>query len=100
MWLLIDDERNLNTEAVARTADAGKKLLAIQGWDCVCFDHDLGPDQDSGYAVLMWAIERGYLPGKVQLVTSNPVGLRNMRAALESEGYSTGDGRNFKKAVE
>lgn len=24
MWLLIDDERNLNTEAVARTAEASE----------------------------------------------------------------------------
>jgi hypothetical protein len=35
------------------------------------------------------------LPPKVQLVTSNPVGRSNMRAALESVGYSTADGFNF-----
>ena len=28
MWLLIDDERNLNTEAVARTAEAGRMTWA------------------------------------------------------------------------
>ena len=30
MWLLIDDERNLNTEAVARTAEARRNALATR----------------------------------------------------------------------
>lgn len=94
MWLLIDDERNLNTEAVARTAEAGRKLLAAGGWDCVCFDHDLG-GTESGYDVLMWGLNNGLIPKRVQLVTSNPVGRQNMRAALEAAGYKTSDGRNF-----
>lgn len=94
MWLLIDDERNLNTEAVARTAEAGRKLLAAGGWECVCFDHDLG-GQESGYDVLAWGLERGHIPGRVQIVTANPVGRQNMRAALEAAGYVTRDGSNF-----
>lgn len=94
MWLLIDDERNLNTDAVARTAAAGRKLLALGGWDCVCFDHDLG-EEESGYDVLKWALDYGFLPAKVQLVTSNPVGRQNMRAALEAYGYKTRDGLTF-----
>lgn len=98
MWLLIDDERNLNTEAVARTAEAGRKLLAASGWECVCFDHDLG-GTESGYDVLNWGLERGLIPGRVQLVTANPVGRKNMRAALEAAGYSTRDGSNFSRAA-
>jgi len=94
MWLLIDDERNLNTEVVARTAEAGRKLLAAGGWECVCFDHDLG-SKESGYDVLIWGLEHGYIPRRVQLVTSNPVGRQNMRAALEAAGYVTRDGSNF-----
>lgn len=94
MWLLIDDERNLNTEAIARTAQAGRKLLAAGGWDCVCFDHDLG-ETESGYDVLSWALKAKLLPSRVQLVTSNPVGRQNMRAALEAAGYSSRDGINF-----
>ena len=94
MWLLIDDERNLKTEAVARTAAAGRKLLAIGGWECVCFDHDLG-EQESGYDVLTWGLAQGHIPVRVQLVTSNPVGRQNMRAALEAAGYVTRDGINF-----
>ena len=96
MWLLIDDERNLNTEAIARTAEAGRKLLAIGGWECVCFDHDLG-EGENGYEVLTWALENKVMPDRVQLVTANPVGLKNMRAALESSGYSTRDGRTFNR---
>jgi hypothetical protein len=36
MWLLIDDVRDLDVDVIARTAEAGKKLLEIGGWDCVC----------------------------------------------------------------
>lgn len=96
MWLLIDDERNLNTEAIARTAEAGRKLLAVGGWECVCFDHDLG-GPESGYDVLIWGLERDYIPSQVQLVTANPVGRQNMRAVLEVAGYVTRDGINFLK---
>ena len=94
MWLLIDDERDLNTDVIARTPSAGKKLLALGGWECLCLDHDLA-SEESGYDVLMWAIQGNFVPSKVQLVTSNPVGRANMRAALESVGYSTKDGINF-----
>ncbi len=96
MWLLIDDERNLNTEAVARTAEAGKKLLTLGGWSVVCFDHDLGCEE-SGYDVIVWALERGLLPLHVQIVTANPVGRKNMASALVSYGYVTKDGSNFTK---
>ena len=94
MWLLIDDERNLNTEAVARNAASGKRMLEAGGWECVCFDHDLG-EGESGYDVLVWGLEKGLIPDRVQLVTSNPVGRKNMRAALEAAGFNTIDGINF-----
>ncbi len=94
MWLLIDDVRDLNTEAIARTPEAGRKLLAVGGWECLCLDHDLAATE-SGYDVLIWALERGLVPANVQLVTSNPVGRSNMRAVLEASGYETRDGINF-----
>ena len=96
MWLLIDDLRDLNTEAIARTPEAGKKLLTLGGWECLCLDHDLATEE-SGYDVLVWALERDLAPVRVQLVTSNPVGRNNMRAALESAGYCTHDGINFRR---
>lgn len=94
MWLLIDDVRDLNTEAIARTPEAGRKLLALGGWKCLCLDHDLAA-AESGYDILVWALELGLVPAMVQLVTSNPVGRSNMRAALETAGYVTCDGINF-----
>ena len=96
MWLLIDDERNLNTEAVARTAQAGRALLSAVKWECVCFDHDLG-EEESGYDILVWALAERVIPNKVQLVTANPVGRKNMQAALVAAGYKTKDGTNFNK---
>jgi hypothetical protein len=97
MWLLIDDERNLDVDVIARTASAGKDMMmSYRKWECVCFDHDLG-EIDTGYDVMVWAIQKSLLPNRVQLVTSNPVGRKNMRAALEREGYKTVDGINFKK---
>jgi hypothetical protein len=96
MWLLIDDERNLNVDVIARTPEAGKKLLAVSGWTCLCLDHDLGPEQ-SGYDILNWAILNNLVPERVQLVTSNPVGRSNMSAALENIGYFSVDGINFSK---
>lgn len=95
MWLLIDDIRDLNTDVIARTPEAGMKLLALGGWDCLCLDHDLATEK-TGYDVLVWAIECGFLPKMVQLVTSNPVGRQNMTAALENAGFrKLADGVTF-----
>ena len=96
MWLLIDDCRDLNCEVIARTPNAGKKLLALGGWECVCFDHDLGTNE-SGYDVLKWASAANFLPDRVQLVTSNPVGRKNMKNLLLDNGFKTKDGFNFKR---
>ena len=32
MWLLIDDVRDLNTDTIARTPEAGQRLLASGPW--------------------------------------------------------------------
>lgn len=98
MWLLIDDMRNLDADVIARTSDAGKKMLALGGWDGLLIDHDLG-DCESGAAVLDWAIEHGFVPAKVILVTSNPVGAANMARALYSAGYDSLNKRSFTKQV-
>lgn len=93
MWLIIDDKRDLNCEVVARTAEAGKWALKNGSWECLCLDHDLGIGE-TGYDVLKWAIENKCLPDRVQLVTDNSVGLLNMAATLESNGF-TRLGLNF-----
>jgi hypothetical protein len=97
MWLLIDDIRDLNTDAIARTAGAGKALLKAYPWECLCLDHDLGETSETGYQVLLWAINENALPEKVQLVTSNPVGRANMAQTLLANGYRSKDGFNFQK---
>ena len=99
MWLLIDDERNLNTEVVARTVEAARVILATNiPWECICFDHDLGSEM-SGYDVLNWALSTNNLrTRKIQLVTSNPVGRQNMMNLLEDNGYThTYGGVSFEK---
>lgn len=102
MWLLIDDERNLGTDAVARNYDAAIRLLHAGPWEVVAFDHDLGECGENhynrtGYQLVVYALQNELLPSIVHLVTSNPVGLQNMAAALKNSGYNTIDGRIFKK---
>ena len=87
MWLLIDDERNIPCDVIARDAHAAYMLLRTGWFNAVIFDHDLGKGE-TGYDVLTWAIDNSYLPNLVQLVTSNPVGRDNMRRALEANGYT------------
>ena len=96
MWLLIDDMRSLNADVIARTPEAGKKMLALGGWEGLLLDHDLG-ECESGAAVLNWALERGLVPPKVMLVTSNPVGADNMARALYAAGYESVNNRSFTK---
>ena len=101
MWLMIDDQRNLNCELEARTSAEGKTLL--QKWagqiDCLCLDHDLGEEQETGYDIAKWALHQGLMPARVQIVSSNPVGRRNIGLALIGAGYVTKDGINFKKGL-
>lgn len=94
MWLLIDDERSLGVDVIARNAEAGKAMLVAQLWDGLVLDHDLGPGE-SGYDVLTWALEHGFCPPQVHLVTANPVGRKRMQAALEAAGYRTTLGFKF-----
>lgn len=101
MWLLIDDQRNLNTEAVARTSEEGKRLLKQQEWECVCIDHDLGEfdpvtgKETNGCHIIEWAIKNNCLPKQVQIVTSNPVGRNNIAAILKAGNYTSIDGVNY-----
>lgn len=96
MWLLIDDVRDLNCHITARTPEAAKTVLPIHDWEVICYDHDLAAEE-SGYDILKWAIENGYMAPHIQLVTSNPVGRQNMTHLLEADGYVSKDGYNFFK---
>jgi len=85
----------LNCDVIARTAEAGKKLLALGGWACLCLDHDLG-EGESGYDVTKWAIENRFMSDKVLIVSSNPVGRDNIARLLINSGYKR-RGVNFVK---
>lgn len=97
MWLMIDDMRNLGCELEARTAGDGMRMLEehVGQIECLCLDHDLGENQENGYQIITWALERDLVPPHVQIVSSNPVGRKNIAAALEAAGYATKDGVNF-----
>lgn len=96
MWLLIDDERDLGCDVIARTPEAAKKLIPLKCWETICFDHDLGHSTETtGYDLLSWAAGNNYLPNHIQLVTSNPIGQDRMIQVLNSYGYSGIDRCNF-----
>jgi hypothetical protein len=105
MWLMIDDQRNLNCELEARTAAEGRALLIQYAGqiECLCLDHDLGPcpvtgiNQESGYDIALWALMNEIMPPRVQLVSANPVGRQNIANALGAYGYITRDGINFEQ---
>ncbi len=79
--LLIDDMRDIQADVIARTYDEGIDALENEGsFDILFLDHDLGCYDENGietngYHILCWLEEnREYLPGKIVLVTANPVG--------------------------
>ena len=87
MWLLIDDIRDLNVDVIARTGEAGMKMIQNHKWECILFDHDLG-GHINGYEILTHAIEAELLyDAKIGMVTGNPVGREKMEAALENANY-------------
>jgi hypothetical protein len=96
-WLLIGDVRNLNCDETQRTFDSGLEALRRERWATLCIDHDLGEKEErkNGYQIINVAIEEGILPPHVQIVASNPAGMRNIQRALLSVGYDSRDGRNY-----
>lgn len=97
--LLIDDIREFGNQlpalapgdsfAVARDWQTGIDFLlnnSREGWDILYLDHDLGdPDPDhTGYTIINLIEEYPHLkPGKIVLVTSNPVGRKQMQTVID-----------------
>ena len=97
IWL--DDERDpqsdigrqkgaSGSETWVKTAPEAISLLENGNVVSISLDHDLGlPENGSGYDVAKWIEEQAYhgnLPRlQWQLHSDNPVGVKNMRAALE-----------------
>jgi hypothetical protein len=86
-YLLIDDMRNILCHRIARTFDDGVKALKEEGpWTALYLDHDLGdPDPaKTGYGIMCFLeANPEYLPERIVLVTSNPVGRDNMQVVID-----------------
>ncbi|HZT91252.1 MAG TPA: cyclic-phosphate processing receiver domain-containing protein [Gaiellaceae bacterium] len=90
MRLWLDDERPA-PDGWHATKDAAEALSLIRSGKVVeaSLDHDLGNEPYNGYWILKSVEEdlaRGvrYSVPTISIHTANPVGRRNMRAALES----------------
>jgi hypothetical protein len=85
--LLIDDMRDIKASKVARNYTDGLTALTSEKWDVLYLDHDLASYVDgaekTGYDILVFLEEHPeHLPGKIELVTSNPVGRQKMQVVI------------------
>lgn len=96
--VLIDDLRDIDfvdsawtvrVTHVARTFAEGINALKQGGIDILLLDHDLGCFDDdgnelTGYKIMLFLEEHPeYLPKKIILVTSNPVGRAKMQTVID-----------------
>ena len=92
--LVIDDVRTFEeADYHARTAQDGMYQLEKKGpWAMLLLDHDLASYNDfrqeiTGYDILCW-LEKPenlkYVPDRIALITSNPVGRENMQRVIDS----------------
>jgi len=106
--LAIDDVRDFSfTDVLCRTYEEGVKALAYNGpWDELYLDHDLGAvkrsyddsgREQTGYTIACFLEQHPSLaPNKIIIVTSNPVGLKNISDAL-SKIMKKVDSRTWEK---
>ena len=95
--LLIDDTRmedapNIlrHVDLIARTYWTGRDALVKMGpWDLLLLDHDLHSYDDqgvewTGYSIMCFLEEFPELkPGKIEIVSSNPVGRKRMQVVID-----------------
>jgi len=101
MYLLIDDAKNYRADIIARTAQAGMMILEnLPGCiDCLGIDFDLG-GAISGYDLVQWALVRGYLPDRVEVVSLNPPGRKAIiNFLLDNDYKQKGSSSIFVKEV-
>ena len=83
--LLIEDLRDIKATRIARTYDDGIAALQEEVWDVLYLDHDFGDNDPhkTGYGVICWLeANTEHLPRKIVLVTSNPVGRKQMETVI------------------
>ena len=92
MKIWLDDERfppNTIDWVWVTTAEKAKALLETGLYDTVSLDHDLGPvEAGTGYDVASWlecrAVEGKFIPATILIHSANPVGRKNMEAAIKA----------------
>lgn len=98
LWL---DDVRLSPDMVdwetVRTAEDAISRLQTTHYDMISLDHDLGEGHTSGYAVAAYIefvahsdLKRSLhpeLPNSIFIHSQNPVGVRNIAAALIGAGY-------------
>lgn len=92
MRVYLDDERE-TPPGWARTfwPQDTIALLATGAVTELSLDHDLGDDErGTGYDVRLWieraAVERGFVPPRMNVHSANPAARRRMLAAIEAIG--------------
>lgn len=104
LYILIDDVRDIQSDLIFRNGIIAKMMLPHVPWDSfhrivLYMDHDLGLGPN-GYQILDLIINHlKVYPDVIYLVTSNPVGKKNMSSLLlnDVDIYGTKDGRKFTK---
>lgn len=80
-----------DTWTIVRTASEAWELLQTNVVEEISLDHDLGNDNDgTGYTIIRflerWAFDGRWfqIPEKITIHSANPVGRKNMQAAIDS----------------
>ena len=98
--LLIDDLRQIKADVIARDFESGIHALKHEGpFDVLYLDHDLAQDHEgnhfseeidghiyvrNGYGIMCFLEEHPYyLPKRIEIVSSNPVGRRKMQTVID-----------------
>jgi len=105
MKIFLDDMREA-PEGWIRI-NTGESLIAIlqshkEEVEALSLDHDLGEGKKTGYDVLKWLEAQVFLygfkpPKKIIIHSDNPVGRKNMEAAIESIYKYAENSRDLKK---
>jgi len=63
------------------------KMLKLEAMEEISLDHDLGENQPTGYDLIKWleqkVITEGYSSPKIRVHSANPVGRKNIEAAVK-----------------
>lgn len=89
MKIYVDDLRNpenynLRNYILARTVDAAIELLSTNKIEFASLDHDMGDGEKDGTYLINYIEENNLWPTEgVHVHSQNPVGRRNMEAAIK-----------------